>query len=120
MTNENDDAFPVEKASFGPGDPAMAASWVHSLEMIGPENVRARLAQTDAGPGGAIPIGMVHAMTIGFAQQWLAWHDRRKSEREASFRSTQIYWTRWAAMSATVAAAAAAIAGIVTIATRIF
>ena len=99
-----DERYPLEKAVFGPNDKAMAESWLHSLELIGPENVRARLSQTSAGPGGAIPIGMVQSMSIGFAEQWLAWHDRRKSEREAVFRQRQIFWTRAAALSALTAA----------------
>lgn len=45
--------------------------------MIGTRNVRARLAQTDAGPC-AIAIDTVTTITIGFAQQWLAWHDEEK------------------------------------------
>lgn len=102
--------YPLEKANFAPNDKAMAESWLFSLEMIGPENVRARLAQNaQFGPGAAIPIGMVQHMTIGFAEQWLAWHDRQKSDREASFRTRQIFWTRLAAIAAGSAATAAVI-----------
>jgi hypothetical protein len=79
------------------------------LEQTGPENVRARLAQTDAGSGGSISIGTENSLTIGFAQEWLAWHDRQKSAREMRFRGSQIFWTRWAALAATVAGAATAI-----------
>ena len=102
--------YPLEKAIFGPNDPAMAESWVHSLELTGPENVRARLAQSAGlGPGAAIPIGMVHHMSVGFAEQWLAWHDEQKSEREVQFRGRQIFWTRTAAIAACCAAAAGTI-----------
>jgi hypothetical protein len=48
-------------------------------------------------------------MTKGFAQEWLAWHDAQKAQRESTFRADQIYWTRWAALAATGAALAAAI-----------
>src|SRR5882757_7764705 len=93
--------YPLEKAIFGPSDQAMAESWVHSLEITGPENVRARLAQHGGvGPGAAIPIGMVQSMSVGFAEQWLAWHDQQKSERESVFRARQIFWTRFAAIAA--------------------
>jgi hypothetical protein len=93
-----------------PADRAMAESWLYSLEMIEPENVRARLAQAGAvGPGAAVPIGMVLHMSVGFAQQWLAWHDKLKSEREAEFRRRQIFWTRSAALAARTAALAAGI-----------
>ena len=104
--------YPLEKAMFAPNDKAMAESWLHSLEITGPENVRARLAQ-NAGhaPGAAIPIGMVQHMTIGFAEHWLAWHDRQKSERENTFRARQIFWTRLAAIAAATAAMPAFLAG---------
>jgi hypothetical protein len=59
-----DERYPLEKAVFGPNDKAMAESWLHSLELIGPENVRARLSQTSAGPGGAILIGMVQSIQL--------------------------------------------------------
>jgi hypothetical protein len=102
--------YPLEKASFAPNDRAMAESWLHSLEMIGPENVRAHLAQAGAvGPGAAVSIGMVQHMSVGFAQQWLAWHDKLKSEWEAEFRRRQIFWTRSAALAACTAALAAGI-----------
>jgi hypothetical protein len=79
-----------------------------TLERTGPENVRVRLAQTDAGSRGAVSIG-AETITIGFAQEWLAWHDRRKIERETDFRSHQIFWTRFAALSAGVAGLAGAV-----------
>jgi hypothetical protein len=87
------------------------------LERTGPENVRARLAQTDAGSAGAILIG-TDMITIGFAQEWLAWHDRRKMEREADFRDRQSFWTRFAALSAGAAALAGTAGWIYTILRR--
>jgi hypothetical protein len=111
--------YPLEKADFGPNDKPMAESWVHSLEMTGPENVRASLAHSAGlGPGAAIPIGMVQHMSVGFAEQWLAWHDQQKSERENNFRSRQIFWTRLAAIAAGTAATAAVLGWIWTIATK--
>ncbi len=79
-----------------------------TLERTGPENVRARLAQTDAGSRGALSIG-TEMITIGFAQEWPAWHDRRKIDRESDFRNRQIFWTRFAALSAGAAALAGAV-----------
>jgi hypothetical protein len=111
--------YPLDKAIFGPNDKAMAESWVYSLEMTGPENVRARLAQNAGfGPGAAIPIGMVQNMSIGFAEHWLAWHDRQKSERESTFRARQIFWTRFAAIAAAFAATAGVMGWIWTVATK--
>jgi hypothetical protein len=61
------------------------------LDRIGPENTRARLAQTDAGSRGAITVGTEPVVTIGFILEWLVWHDKRKAERESTFRANQIF-----------------------------
>jgi hypothetical protein len=97
------DRFPYEKSSWNSNH---SERWYAALERTGPENVRARLAQTDAGSRGAIAIGTEQTITIGFAQEWLAWHDNRKSEREAEFRRRSVFWTRIAAVAAAVAACA--------------
>src|SRR5258708_27568264 len=102
------DHFPYEASRWG-GKSEQAKRWFDELEMIGPQNVRARLAQTDAGSAGAIAIGSVMYLTIGFAQEWLAWHDRRREALEAQRHNRQVFWTRFAALAATVAAASAAI-----------
>jgi hypothetical protein len=52
------------------------------------------MAQSDAGSSGSIAIGTVQ-MTIGFAQEWLAWHDRQKAANEVAHHERQIVWTRW-------------------------
>jgi hypothetical protein len=91
------------------GLPRSREQWFDELEMIGPQNVRARLAQTDAGSGGAITIGNIQYLTIGFAQEWLAWHDRRREALEARRHNREVFWTRFAALAATVAAVAAVI-----------
>jgi hypothetical protein len=44
------------------------------------------------------------SMAKGYAERWLAWHDRRKADRESAFRSKQIFWTRWAAIVASLIA----------------
>jgi hypothetical protein len=90
------------------GQPDQAKRWFDELELTGPQNVRARLVQTDAGSGGAISIGAAE-MSMGFAQEWLAWHDRQKAANEAARHGRQIFWTRLAALSATIAGASAAI-----------
>ena len=66
--------------------------WYGELESIGPENVQALLAQTDAGSAGATLLIGTEMMTIGFAQHWLAWHDWQRAERETSLRQRQILW----------------------------
>jgi hypothetical protein len=110
-----DDRFPYETCTWARNEPDKQRRWLDTLEKTGPANVRARLAQTDAGSAGAIAIGTEHSVTIGFAQEWLAWHDRRASEREAKFRATQIFWTRWAAIAASVAASAAFVGWAITL-----
>jgi hypothetical protein len=69
--------FPYETCRWSAGQPDQAKRWFDELELTGPLNARARLAQTDAGSGGSVAIGTLQ-MTIGFAQEWLAWHARQK------------------------------------------
>ena len=54
-------------------------------------------------------------ITMGFIEEWLAWHDQRKEEREATFRTSQIYWTRWAALAASGAVIVAVIGWVITL-----
>jgi hypothetical protein len=110
------DRFPYEQCKWHGNEPQTQRRWYEALEATGPESVRARLAQSDAGSAGVLTgIGTEPHITKGFAEEWLAWHDRRKAERDAQFRANQIYWTRWAALAASVAALAAAIGWGVTI-----
>lgn len=102
------DRFAYEASRWSAGQPDQAKRWFDELEMTGPRNVRARLAQTDAGSGGSIAVGAAQ-MTIGFAQEWLAWHDRRREAVEEARHRRTVFWTRWAAVAATVAGASAAI-----------
>jgi hypothetical protein len=101
------DRFPYEASRWSAGQPDQAKLWFDKLEMIGAQNVRARLAQVNAGSGGSVAIGAIQ-MTIGFAQEWLAWHDRRREALEAERHSRQVFWTRFAALAATVAAVSGA------------
>ncbi|SRR5712692_2112617 len=109
-----DTRFPYEQSTWAHNDSERQRRWYEALERTGPANVRARLAQTDAGSAGSISIGTENSITIGFAQEWLAWHDRQGSEREIAFRTNQVFWTRWAALAATLAASAAAVGWLLT------
>jgi hypothetical protein len=111
--------FPYEKCQWRSNDAAKALRWYEELERMAPENVRATLAATGytVGSRAEITIGS-QAMTKGFAQEWLAWHDAEKAKRENNFRAGQIYWTRWAALAATGAALAAVVGWIYTICCR--
>jgi hypothetical protein len=106
--------FPYERSRWS-GDERQLRQWYEALNRMSPEDVRARLAQVDAGSPGAISIGSEMTMTKGFAEEWLAWKDKRKIEREDRFRHTQVFWTRWAAVAASIAAAAAAIGWAITV-----
>ena len=110
-----DKRFPYEQSTWKTGVEGEQRRWYEALERTGVENVRARLAQVDAGSRGSISVGTENNVTIGFIQEWLAWHDHQKSEREANFRTSQIYWTRWAALAASGAALAAVIGWFLTI-----
>jgi len=102
------DRFPFEASRWSAGQPEQAKRWFDELEMTGAQNVRARLAQMNSGSGGSVAIGATD-MTIGFAQEWLAWHDRHREALEAQRHNREVFWTRFAALAATVAAAAAII-----------
>jgi hypothetical protein len=110
--------FPYKKSQWADANPEKAKQWYEALERMGASSVRARLLQNDAGSPAALNLGSVVLHDEGFAEEWLAWHDQQTSAREASFRSWQIFWTRWAALAASVAALATAIGWIYTIATK--
>jgi hypothetical protein len=105
-----DARFPYETSEWASADAVQNRAWYQALERMAPENVRATLAASghEVGSRAVIHIG-AQAMTKGFAQEWLAWHDAEKAQRENTFRASQVYWTRWAALAATVAALATAI-----------
>jgi len=100
--------FPYETSRWA-GDPQQAKAWYDELERLGPQNVRPRLAQSNAGSRGAVAMGSVNVMTIGFVQEWLAWHDRRREALEEERHRRQVFWTRFAALAATMTAIAGTI-----------
>jgi hypothetical protein len=104
--------FPYEQSEWNP-EGADGARWLDALERYRSENVRAVLygPYRDTGSRSDITIGTVQ-MTKGFAQEWLAWQDRQKSEQDTKFRTDQIYWTRRGALAATAAAVAASVAAL--------
>jgi hypothetical protein len=86
--------FPYERTPWG--QPEQWRRWYEALERSGVEQVReqvrAALAR-GAGPRGSIPISTEHSVTIGFCQEWLSWHDRRKATREEHHRRRLIFWS---------------------------
>jgi hypothetical protein len=76
--------FPYEQSEWHCGE---SERWLKALERYGPENVRAILAgpYSSVGSRAVIGIGTVMDIPKGFAQEWLAWHDQQKSEREMRF-----------------------------------
>ena len=102
-----EERFPYELNSWE-GDVAKKKGWFEILERTGPENVRVRLMNDIHGSHASVPIGAT-GITKGFAEEWLAWHDRQKGLREGAFRRWQLGFTAWAAAAATVAALASAI-----------
>ena len=57
--------FPYEKSDFVSNNAQHAKEWFEALEHMGPANVRARLAQDDAGSRGAMSIGIVPSRVDG-------------------------------------------------------
>lgn len=100
--------FPYRECTWHIED-STSERWLMALERTGTENVRRRLAQTDAGSRGSIVVGTETSVTIGFAEEWLAWRDRIKAEHDVERHERQIWWTRTAALAACAAAASAAI-----------
>jgi hypothetical protein len=98
--------YPFRDSSWHQDD-ATSERWLDALEKTGAANVRARLATTTASSNGAIAIGRVQTMTIGFAKEWLNWKDNLKTEADIERHERQIWWTRTAAIAAAVAAASA-------------
>ncbi|RTE88235.1 MULTISPECIES: hypothetical protein [Bradyrhizobium] len=89
------DRFPYEASRWSPAQPDQAKRWFEELETQSPLNVRNRLTQTDAGPAGAVTIGTTE-MTIGFAEDWLAWHDRkREASEDKRHRKHWLDWAGW-------------------------
>jgi hypothetical protein len=99
----SEERFPYEADNPWTQELDTKRKWYQVLEDTGPENVRLILAQMPTGARSVISVGEL-TMTKGYAERWLAWHDRKKSERETAFRSNQIFWTRWAAIVATLIA----------------
>jgi hypothetical protein len=103
----NKQRFPYEQTEWHCGE---SERWLKTLERYDAENVRSVLygPYRDTGSRSDITIGTTQ-MVKGFAQEWLAWHDREKSNQETTFRKRQIFWARWTAISATVTAIAGVI-----------
>src|SRR5437868_5777044 len=103
-----DHRFPYEQSEWHCGE---SERWLAVLERYGTETVRARLTGAYGGVGSraVMSVGATMDITKRFAEEWLAWHDRQKADREGSFRRWQLRLTGWAAGAATIAALAGAI-----------
>jgi hypothetical protein len=62
----------------------------------------------------ALSFGHSREIPKAFAEEWLAWRDSHKAERE-TFRNKKLFWTRWIGLAATVTGLSAAIGWILTI-----
>ena len=101
--------FAYRNSTWYPNDEEKAEQWLAALERTGAANVRVRLGTTNASSNGAIAIGAVQTMTVGFAQEWLSWKDDLKAQADIERHERQIWWTRFAAIAASIAAASALI-----------
>jgi len=85
--------FPYERSTWaGEGQ---ARRWYEALERQGVEQVRDQVRAVlarGAGSPGSVTIG-TESVTIGFCQEWLTWHDRRKAKREDAHRRRQLFLT---------------------------
>jgi hypothetical protein len=62
-----------------------------------------------------VAVGSELNITRGFVEEWLAWHDRQKTNGEDTFRGATIFTSRWAAIAAIVIAAAAVVSFLLTV-----
>ena len=78
--------FPYEKSTWGQGDEQRR--WYEALERATPDIVRGQLARLapHVGSRGSFSVGTENSITVGFAQDWLAWHDSEKTRRAAVSR----------------------------------
>jgi hypothetical protein len=102
------------KTIYAP-DPAQTERWLTTLEELGVENVRIRLAQSGGDSAGVLyGIKSETSVTRGFVEDWL-----QHKQKEIDCRASQIrQWTIIAAWASVIAAAAgviAAITGVVTV-----
>jgi hypothetical protein len=88
-----------------PAEHERAWRWYQELERLGPDNVRARVAQHDAGSAGALRgVGAEPNLTKGFAEDWLRYRDERESKK-----ATRRFWiTTTVALISAIAAIIAA------------
>jgi hypothetical protein len=103
-----DEKFPYHACSWHHSDET-SERWLSALEKTGAENVRAQLARFEHSSHASIAIGTEPNMTVGFAQEWLAWRDQQKSAEQTARLDRQIFWTRIAAIAACIAGLSAAI-----------
>ncbi|MGD5012150.1 hypothetical protein QT829_22495, partial [Xanthomonas citri pv. citri] len=101
--SKDEPKFPFRDCTWHQNDETSEA-WLDALEKTGAANVRARLALQATSSNAAVPIGRIPVMTMGFAQEWLAWKDKLKSDADIERHERQIRWTRRAAIAASIAA----------------
>jgi hypothetical protein len=73
------DRYPFERHSEWYDDFDTKRRFTDVLETLGVDEVRSRLQEHNGGERSAITIGGC-MMTKGYAQDWLAWHDRKREE----------------------------------------
>ena len=82
--------------------------WCNVLEATGIKRVRVILDENRGGERAAITIGGV-MMTKGYAQEWLAWYDQKKEERDTAQEARKYRWQRAGVIVAVLVALATGI-----------
>jgi hypothetical protein len=105
--------FPYKASRWGQSD-AERQFWAEGLERFGPEAIRSRLAQDTRRADE--PLILTHQLTppIGFAWEWLNWHDERKAAAE-EMRQERMLEATQASARATEASAYAAVAAVLSL-----
>jgi hypothetical protein len=82
MSNQR---FPYERSRWRSGERDTARQWHEALERVGVESVRIRLTQVNCSSASAMALGTENTMIRGFAEEWLAWHEAQKAQKEQAF-----------------------------------
>jgi hypothetical protein len=100
------------KTDHAPSEPGQAEKWLKTLNDLGVENVRIRLARSGGESGDLYRLGSEIIVSVGFAEDWLRYRDMRS-------RAVERRW-RWAIfVPACISAVAACGAALVIVAPRL-
>lgn len=94
------------RRAYGHESDARSMAWVGALESLGPDGVRDHLRSYPGNPPSTVRFAD-QDVTRGFAQAWLAWHDRMRNEATQRLQADMLAASKSSARAAKAAAIAA-------------